>query len=153
MRLVGALLRARRRRRAEWAERTLSALPQYTLTSGLISAIGSPPAVRQHLAATAAAIAAGRLEGQSDDCHPPRVPQCVICLEEYQVGEAVRVLPCGHIFHDACIARWLQSTASKVHECPVCKAPCSAADARKKSEAAASEHARQSARGVLFPVL
>ena len=42
---------------------------------------------------------------------------CVICLERYQVDEAVRTVPCMHSFHSACIDRWLQDTAS----CPICK--------------------------------
>lgn len=42
---------------------------------------------------------------------------CVICLERYQVEEAVRTIPCMHSFHSTCIDRWLQNTAI----CPICK--------------------------------
>ena len=32
---------------------------------------------------------------------------CSICLEEYVVGEHIRVLPCLHTFHSECIFPWL----------------------------------------------
>ncbi|CAH8253445.1 unnamed protein product [Arabidopsis lyrata] len=35
--------------------------------------------------------------------------RCVICLEDYVVGDIVRVLPhCGHEFHAFCIDKWFQ---------------------------------------------
>ncbi len=32
---------------------------------------------------------------------------CSICTEDFTVGEDVRVLPCGHKFHPACVDPWL----------------------------------------------
>lgn len=32
---------------------------------------------------------------------------CSICTEDFQVGEDVRVLPCGHQFHPTCVDPWL----------------------------------------------
>mmetsp|Transcript_14259 Transcript_14259/g.41850 ORF Transcript_14259/g.41850 Transcript_14259/m.41850 type:complete len:341 (-) Transcript_14259:133-1155(-) len=43
---------------------------------------------------------------------------CSICLEDYERGERVRVLPCDHIFHTECIVPWLTERAPC---CPLCK--------------------------------
>jgi hypothetical protein len=43
--------------------------------------------------------------------------QCIICMEEYEKNENVKLLPCGHIFHDNCIKEWLMKQKS----CPFCK--------------------------------
>ncbi|VDP52928.1 unnamed protein product, partial [Soboliphyme baturini] len=42
---------------------------------------------------------------------------CCICLEEFVAGEEVRVLPCTHFFHTACIDRWLITN----RKCPLCR--------------------------------
>ena len=45
---------------------------------------------------------------------------CAICVDEFEAGEDVRVLPnCGHIFHPDCIDEWLSKHSSL---CPLCKA-------------------------------
>lgn len=43
---------------------------------------------------------------------------CVICIDEYKVGEKLRVLPCSHTFHTECIVPWLTERHSS---CPLCK--------------------------------
>ena len=43
--------------------------------------------------------------------------QCIICMEEFEKKEKVKLLPCGHIFHDNCIKEWLLKQKS----CPFCK--------------------------------
>ena len=42
---------------------------------------------------------------------------CVICQEQYKVGDKVIRLPCGHIFHEECALQWLQ----KHNTCPYCR--------------------------------
>ena len=43
--------------------------------------------------------------------------ECQICMEEYEAGDAYRVLPCGHRFHIECVDKWLRSTSA---QCPMC---------------------------------
>ncbi|KAI5068954.1 hypothetical protein GOP47_0015255 [Adiantum capillus-veneris] len=43
---------------------------------------------------------------------------CAICLEDYRQGERLRILPCGHEFHETCIDQWL--TTQRCF-CPICK--------------------------------
>jgi len=45
---------------------------------------------------------------------------CTICFMEYVEQDEICKLPCGHIFHDNCISRWLTSNSTK---CPVDSLP------------------------------
>jgi len=43
-------------------------------------------------------------------------PNCSICLSEYEEGEPLVRLPCGHIYHDECVSSW---TSNHIR-CPLC---------------------------------
>mmetsp|Transcript_54039 Transcript_54039/g.94924 ORF Transcript_54039/g.94924 Transcript_54039/m.94924 type:complete len:260 (-) Transcript_54039:140-919(-) len=43
---------------------------------------------------------------------------CAICMKDFAIGDEVRKLPCGHVFHVACIDEWLRRCV----DCPLCKA-------------------------------
>ena len=42
---------------------------------------------------------------------------CCVCIDEYEIGDEVRILPCDHIFHVPCVDEWLQRSRC----CPMCK--------------------------------
>lgn len=41
---------------------------------------------------------------------------CSICIEDYDLGEVRKFLPCGHYFHGQCIRTWLSWTSNR---CPI----------------------------------
>lgn len=46
------------------------------------------------------------------------IDQCYICLSEYEEADKIRVLPCHHEFHMACVDKWL----TEIHGvCPLCR--------------------------------
>ncbi|KAL4559556.1 hypothetical protein LXL04_031698 [Taraxacum kok-saghyz] len=52
----------------------------------------------------------------AENSHPDIEP-CCICQEEYNDGDDLGTLDCGHDFHQGCIKKWLQHKNS----CPICK--------------------------------
>ncbi|CAI5474412.1 unnamed protein product [Closterium sp. Yama58-4] len=56
-------------------------------------------------------------QGKEGDEGRSNSEQCTVCLEPFQEGEMVRLLPCLHQFHSQCIDQWLQRQAN----CPICK--------------------------------
>lgn len=43
---------------------------------------------------------------------------CSVCIDDFEEGEMLRVLPCGHTYHTDCILPWLTTRAPN---CPLCK--------------------------------
>ena len=42
---------------------------------------------------------------------------CAVCLCQYEDDDVLLRLPCEHVFHEPCIARWLSQDSS----CPGCR--------------------------------
>lgn len=77
----------------------------------LIAGVGVPPGVATVEEETVAVAAAdgerGVYSGNS----------CSVCLDEYEEGDQLLQLTCGHVFHQTCIDHWL-----KGHRvCPCCR--------------------------------
>ncbi|KAH6945763.1 hypothetical protein HPB50_009822 [Hyalomma asiaticum] len=51
--------------------------------------------------------------------HSEKDRECAICMAEFAVGNAIRFLPCMHIYHVACIDDWLMRSFT----CPSCMRP------------------------------
>ncbi|XWS23735.1 hypothetical protein CRYUN_Cryun28dG0040800 [Craigia yunnanensis] len=45
--------------------------------------------------------------------------ECTICLDEFLDADEVASMPCGHIYHDGCIVKWLETS----HLCPLYRYP------------------------------
>ncbi|CDF35579.1 unnamed protein product [Chondrus crispus] len=46
--------------------------------------------------------------------------ECAICLSDFEAGDEITLLPCGHFFHlTGCVREWLRDHA---RTCPTCRA-------------------------------
>jgi len=46
------------------------------------------------------------------------VERCLICLDDYDEADEIRVLSCRHAFHQTCVDRWLETGRNN---CPACR--------------------------------
>jgi len=69
---------------------------------------------------------------------------CSICLEDYEPGEQIRVLPCQHTFHSSCIFPWLTERSPT---CPLCKAMFEAVQYEEEGEEGQHQEGDEGASG------
>ncbi|XP_003229367.2 E3 ubiquitin-protein ligase ZNRF4 [Anolis carolinensis] len=50
-----------------------------------------------------------------------RYDSCVICMADYEAGDRLKILPCGHAYHNTCINTWLLTQPRTEKSCPICK--------------------------------
>ncbi|KAF4997347.1 hypothetical protein FGRMN_3932 [Fusarium graminum] len=91
-------------------QRTASRLSEACRSDAAPSAGGDVDAV------SAVARASSSPEGAEDEASAQL--GCSICTEDFKMGEDVRVLPCKHQFHPACIDPWLINVSGT---CPLCR--------------------------------
>mmetsp|Transcript_2257 Transcript_2257/g.4140 ORF Transcript_2257/g.4140 Transcript_2257/m.4140 type:complete len:517 (+) Transcript_2257:152-1702(+) len=58
--------------------------------------------------------------------------KCSICITDYKRGERIVRLPCGHDFHGACVAPWVDAK----HRCPLCRQHIATAEVKRSMQAA-----------------
>merc|ERR1712066_869494 len=60
------------------------------------------------------------VEGDCDaavDAPDAKGEMCMVCLEHFQDGDSLRIMPCSHRYHRTCVDAWL--AVNKY--CPICK--------------------------------
>ncbi|OMJ07685.1 Receptor homology region, transmembrane domain- and RING domain-containing protein 2 [Smittium culicis] len=62
----------------------------------------------------------GRIQSESGDTFVRLLSaeKCLVCMEEFGIGDSLRVLSCRHGFHADCVADWITKGANI---CPVCR--------------------------------
>lgn len=63
----------------------------------------------------------------------PSQLRCPVCMEDFESGVDLRVLPCHHSFHPDCIDPWLLNVAGS---CPLCRIDLRPEDQRQSLEVA-----------------
>ncbi|KAJ3363743.1 hypothetical protein GGF31_000900 [Allomyces arbusculus] len=82
-------------------------------TGGSTSTARNEPATPQRVLDALPTIVYNRAKAREDD-----PTSCVVCLDEFEDDQTLRVLPCAHPFHVACIDTWL---TERKNVCPICR--------------------------------
>ncbi|KUJ08445.1 uncharacterized protein LY89DRAFT_599683 [Mollisia scopiformis] len=132
---------------------TTHTAPEVVATSGNTERAKSPTTV-----ATAVESGMGPAQAESvksgEENAAPKEGElgCSICTEDFTTGEDVRVLPCNHKYHPACIDPWLLNVSGT---CPLCRhdlRPATSATAENETETA-GDNAEGAEGGELPPPL
>lgn len=87
--------------------------------------LGRSDALRLSLCAAGTPISSDKSDGKPEGARlgplgTLEMPTCSVCLCDFEEGERVAQLPCGHLFHAECIRSWLQMRG----HCPLrCEKP------------------------------
>lgn len=84
----------------------VSSLEELFNNLGSATKTGQPPATKESIEAM-----------EKVEIEEGEGGECVVCLEEFEVGGVVKEMPCKHRFHGKCIEKWLGIHGS----CPVCR--------------------------------
>lgn len=102
-----------------------AALTQLLLQRGLGGAMAAPKGTPKYLVESLPVIKYSAPKSTSKSGEPPagdkdgdedNTRTCIICMDEYEVGSDLSMLPCFHKFHKECIAEWLSGSKT----CPIC---------------------------------
>lgn len=50
-------------------------------------------------------------------CNNNLLNECAVCLDNFNIGDQMRILNCGHYYHQKCIDPWLSDSRT----CPKCR--------------------------------
>mmetsp|Transcript_17499 Transcript_17499/g.30416 ORF Transcript_17499/g.30416 Transcript_17499/m.30416 type:complete len:248 (+) Transcript_17499:50-793(+) len=62
-----------------------------------------------------------QLEPVGVQCLPSYSDSCVCCLVDFKASDTLAVLPCGHVFCEACICSWSFCGRAASRHCPICR--------------------------------
>lgn len=77
-----------------------------------------PSFIRPPVPATPASARSSRLNNAVPTRRFPSIVECPFCLCDFENGDTVMELPCGHLFHDEEVRGWLEGQKGV---CPVCR--------------------------------
>ena len=73
---------------------------------------------------------------------------CSICTEDFEQGQDIRVLPCDHKFHPACVDPWLLDVSGT---CPLCRVDLRPQEERRSADGNEHDAERNSREGEPLP--
>ncbi|CAL3967061.1 hypothetical protein PZA11_003483 [Diplocarpon coronariae] len=98
-----------------------TATPAAAAASAQAAKDTTPPSTEASVAPDGPGLAAAPVHPAPDEAETaPKEGDlgCSICTEDFSTGEDVRVLPCNHKYHPACIDPWLLNVSGT---CPLCR--------------------------------